>query len=146
MINVVLVISVTSSERCGQGKVRTGVGRDCAAYSAGADVSCAVASVSCCNAKVGHRETQSRVVVVESCLPVVPHVACENAPVRREVDFEESRHPVLLVVLTGEVLEFQTCRQGRGPFVEHVGHENVGHADVAARHRVGLVIFLRQVQ
>ena len=95
---------------------------------------------------MAHGETQSGVVVVEPCAAVVPHVACEDAPVRREVDLEQSCHPVALVVLGGQVLEFETARKLRGPLVEQVGDDDVRQADVAARHLAVLVIFLRRVQ
>lgn len=51
-------------ERSCEGDVRSGVGRDCSAYSTGADVTGTVTSVTCGNAKVSHREAQSGVVVV----------------------------------------------------------------------------------
>ena len=56
---------------------------------------------------------------------MIVHVASPYAPVRREVDLEESCHPVLLVLLCGQVLKFQTCRECRGPLVEEVSHHDV---------------------
>ena len=99
-------------ERSGDGDVRSGVGRDCAAYSARADVAGTVAAVACGNAKVSHREAQSGVVVVQACAAVVPHIAGEHAPVRCEVHLKKPCHPVLLVVLAGQILELQTGRKG----------------------------------
>ena len=135
-----------SSERNVKREVGSGVGRDLAADSSRADEAGLVAAVACGEADVAHGETQPGVVVVEPCAAVVPHVACEDAPVWREVDLEQSCHPVALVVLGGQVLEFETARKFRGPLVKQVGDDDVRQADVAARHLAVLVIFLRRVQ
>lgn len=135
-----------SSERDVERDVGTGVGRNLAADASRADESCLVAAVSRRETDVAHRETQSGVVVVESRAAVVPHVAGEDAPVWCEVDLQEARHPVALVVLCGQVLEFETAGEFRGPLVEEVGHDDMREADVAARRLVMLVIFLRRVR
>ena len=83
---------------------------------------------------------------MELAAAVVPHVACEYAPVRCEVDLEEAGHPVALAFPGGQILEFEAARKLRSPLVEQVSHEDVREADVAAGQLVVLVIFLRRVQ
>jgi len=135
-----------SSERDVQREVGSGVGRNLAAHAARADEACLVAAVAGCETDVLHREADSCVVVVELAAAVVPHVACEHAPVWCEVDLEQAGHPVALAFLGGQVLEFETARKFRGPLVEQVSDDDVGQTDVAARHLAVLVIFLRRVQ
>ena len=77
---------------------------------------------------------------------MVPHVACEYAPVRRKVDLEQSCHPVSLIIFCGQVLEFETARKLRSPLVKEVCHEDVGKTDISACIVVVFIIILRRVQ
>ena len=135
-----------TSERYVQGEVGSGVGRDLTADTARADEACLVAAVACAETVVAHRPAHSCVVVVEFGTAVVPHIACEDAPVRREVDLEESCHPVALVILRTQILEFQAARELRSPFVEQVSHDDMRRAYEKAVAFVVLVIFLHRVR
>ena len=131
-------------ERDVQSEVGAGVGRNLATDTARADEACLVAAVACAETVVAHRPAHSGVVVVELGAAVVPHVAREDAPVRSKVDLEETCHPVTLVVLGAQILEFETARELRGPFVEQVSHHDMRRADIEAVAFVVLVIFLHR--
>ena len=135
-----------TSERYVQGEVGSGVGRDLAADTARADEACLVAAVACTETHVAHRPAHSGVVVVELRAAMVPHVARKDAPVRCEVDLEETCHPVTLVVLRTQILEFETARELRSPLVEQVSHHDMRCAYEKAVTFVVLVIFLHRVR
>ena len=139
-----MLLSLPLLERDVQCEVGAGVGRDLAADTARADKACLVAAVACAETVVAHRPAHSCVVVVKLCAAVVPHVACEDAPVRRKVDLEETCYPVALVILRTQILEFETARELRSPFVEQVSHHDMRRADIEAVAFVVLVIFLHR--
>ena len=59
------------------------------------------------------------------CRTVVVHVASPNAPMRCEVNLEESGQPVLLILLGCQVLKLLPCRECRSPLVKEVSHYDV---------------------
>ena len=134
------------SERGGEGQVSSRVSRDLTAYSARADEPGTVAAVARCHTKVRDREAHARIVVVQLGGAVIPHVAGEHAPVRCQVELQQPRHPVALVILGRQVLKFHAGRNSRGPFVQQVSYHNVGQTDVKTVVLMVLVIFLRRVQ
>ena len=104
-------------ERRRKGKVRSGICRDFTADTARAYESGPVAAIACSYAEVAHGKADTGIVIMEAAFAMIVHVACKDAPVRSKAYFEQSGHPVLLVVLGSEVLEFKSCGELRSPFI-----------------------------
>ena len=136
-------------EGSGEGDVRSGIGRNLTAHSARADEACAVASISCSHPEPSHRIAHARIVVMHLRASVIVHIACIHAPVRRKAHFEQCGHPVFLISLRRQVLEFQAGRECGCPFVEQVCNHGVelSHFHLVPEPVLFLaVVFLRRVQ
>ena len=57
---------------------------------------------------------------------MIIHIAGINAPMRCEVHLKKRSHPVLLVLVSSQILKFQTCRECVSELIKKVCHEDIG--------------------